>query len=226
MNYISEQKLAMLIRVYTHLVKNAAVYTEDSRIEISVSELQDRIKRIQELSKVTYEEDHDPPFVSDERKGLEHIMAKIAAAVRSYGVNTNDRTLQNKVNYSLKDIQYWRDSRLHFNALRLSEIADPLLKKLTDYRVETTDLNNLVHETGAYFGRIREEKDDFRPVAHPKAELARQFRLADYLLNRLDYWMEDVKETDPGVWDEYCNTRLLRTEKSNGKSNGKKEQHR
>jgi len=220
MNDEQQAFLNMLLKVQDNLEDNAIAYSDHAQIAPAKVLLDAEIQSIIEAAgRATENTTGAAEDKQEDRTALEHIMYKVAKGVWSYATDNSDKKLAKKVKYTASELEKIQDTELHFKALRLAVLIDPVIAAaLVNYRITPADITALSTATGNYFSAIPEPKDAIEDKTIAGNEVDRHITKSREILVKLDGYVETYRFDEPTIslWEGYQLARAIDDNPSGG----------
>lgn len=220
MNDIQQAFLNMLLKVQDNLEDNAVAYSDHAQIAPAKALLDAEIQSIIEAAgRATEDTTGVTEDKEQDRTALEQIMFKVARAVWSYATDMSDNKLANKVKYTASELKKMQDTELHFKALRLVALIDPVIgAALVSYRITAIDMAALNTAITSYFAAIPEPKDAIEDKTTAGSEVDRHIKTSRKILEKLDGYVDSYRydAATISLWENYQLARAIDDNPSGG----------
>ncbi|MCG3166401.1 MAG: hypothetical protein POELPBGB_02180 [Bacteroidia bacterium] len=212
--------LNMLLKVQDHLEDNSVAYSDHAQIAPAKALLDAEIQSIIEAAgRATEDTTGVTEDKEQDRTELEQIMFKVTRAVWSYATDNSDNKLAKKVKYTASELEKMQDTELHFKALRLVALIDPVIAAaLVNYRITAGDLTTLNTAISNYFAAIPEPKDAIEDKTTAGSEVDRHINTSRKILEKLDGYVDSYRYDSATIslWENYQLARAIDDNPSGG----------
>jgi len=135
---------------------------------------------------------------------------KIGAALKAYATEAKNYELLTVATFSESSIKHLRDSNLADKARTIAEAAAPVVGKLNIYMVTPDDVTALSNTIPAYLQALPGSRGVLVQTKQSTADIQAKLDEGRQLLKeKLDVHMQPYKATNPTLYGEYQNARII-----------------
>lgn len=211
MTGIQENKFSMYFAVQKVCTDNNSVWSGLPAFVNAFGEFEGVIQSIQSNRLV---QEQDTKGVTQDKGSAGGVLIeqalKVSTAVHAYATDVNNNTLREKINYTLSDLKKARDTILIDKCQLIHDEANNVVANLGDYGITVAELADLQGKIDDYEAIVAGPRNAITDRSTATAELENLFKSGDDVLdNKLDKLMTQFKQTDPGFFTQYFNSRKI-----------------
>jgi hypothetical protein len=204
MNTNLKDKLGMYLKVQDNLKTHAEAYVSHPKMAAITKEFTARMDAIYDVAS-RFELDNTG-VTEDKAFGrvrLQEQVYKLSRGLKSLAEDSPQKTLRNRVNFTLAELQQMRDADLLLKAMQVRQFAQPLLESLKEYRIQAADLELLDKLKDEFLHQIPNPKLENEARSIAGLELEQLFAETDLLLMRIDDYLDTYRFEQPLLWEAY-----------------------